>query len=53
MQKPSLTVFNDMLSKIHILKSYDGGDTGFLNAYFPEWYSSENSSIRLPFGYNA
>ena len=41
-----------MISKITELKSYDGGDTGFLNAYFPNWYKSDQEQ-RLPFTYNA
>jgi len=31
--------------------SYDGGDQGFLNAFFSDWYTL-NSSHRLPFEYN-
>lgn len=42
-----------MLTKIHTLPAYDGGDTGFLNAYFPDWYTHENNNVRLSFGYNA
>jgi glycogenin glucosyltransferase len=34
------------------LRSYDGGDTGFLNAYFPGWYGLPPAH-RLPFAYNA
>ena len=49
---PSSSVFEDMKSKTYDLRSYDGGDTGFLNAYFPEWYSL-GSDHRLPFAYNA
>ena len=41
-----------MLSKAESLPTYDGGDTGFLNAYFPGWYAWP-SEQRLPFGYNA
>jgi glycogenin glucosyltransferase len=41
-----------MLSKTDTLGSYDGGDTGFLNAYFCDWYQRPASS-RLSFGYNA
>ena len=32
--------------------SYDGGDTGFLNAFFPQWFTGP-SPFRLPFRYNA
>lgn len=50
--QPSAEVFQDMLSKTETLASYDGGDTGFLNAYFNDWYQRPASS-RLSFGYNA
>lgn len=50
--KPNSTVFGDMLTKIGSLPSYDGGDTGFLNSYFPNWFQMPSSS-RLHFGYNA
>eukprot|EP00586_Coscinodiscus_wailesii_P015302 CAMPEP_0172515548 /NCGR_PEP_ID=MMETSP1066-20121228/268805_1 /TAXON_ID=671091 /ORGANISM="Coscinodiscus wailesii, Strain CCMP2513" /LENGTH=168 /DNA_ID=CAMNT_0013296637 /DNA_START=562 /DNA_END=1068 /DNA_ORIENTATION=+ len=32
-------------------ESYDGGDTGFLNHYFDDWYSKKDG--RLAFKYNA
>jgi glycogenin len=50
--EPSAAVFADMLSRISSLATYDGGDTGFLNAYFETWYF-EPASHRLPFGFNA
>lgn len=50
--KPSQCVWRKMLTSIHCLASYDGGDTGFLNAFFPNWYISSAAS-RLSFGYNA
>eukprot|EP00347_Sterkiella_histriomuscorum_P022967 403336458 len=50
--KPSMTVFRDMISKILTFPAYDGGDTGFLNAYYPDWYLKDSDS-RLPYGYNA
>ena len=31
--------------------SYDGGDQGFLNEFFPDWYARP-VSYRLPAGYN-
>ena len=37
-QKPNKSVYEDMLVKTQTFPSYDGGDTGFLNAYFPTWY---------------
>ena len=49
--RPSLEVFEDLCEKLLTLHSYDGGDTGFLNAYFPSWYSGPAES-RLSFGYN-
>ncbi|CDW86810.1 family gt8 [Stylonychia lemnae] len=50
--EPSMKIFTDLISKIQILSTYDGGDTGFLNAYFPNWFESDSES-RLPYGYNA
>ncbi|GJD10219.1 Putative glucuronosyltransferase PGSIP7 [Galdieria sulphuraria] len=61
--KPSRTVFEDMMQKLPILPSYDGGDQGFLNSYFSSLYyapvfdpSSENGTggplRRLPFGWH-
>eukprot|EP00956_Cyclotella_meneghiniana_P011764 scaffold16528_cov79-Cyclotella_meneghiniana.AAC.3 len=64
--RPSKTVFDDMMNRIPNetsnrnsnqqlgqCKSYDGGDTGFLNAYYPTWYNSMPPYSRLSFGYNA
>jgi len=48
---PSSNVFADMMEKTKTLVSYDGGDTGFLNAYFNGWYSNRNQALH--FGYNA
>ncbi len=31
--------------------SYDGGDQGFLNSFFPDWYAMA-APHRLPAGYN-
>ena len=47
-----MKVFEDMIGKISSIVPYDGGDTGFLNGYFPDWYSKE-AEYRLPFTYNA
>lgn len=47
--QPSEATFRDMLAKIALpqFASYDGGDQGFLNAYFgAQW-------TRLPYGWNA
>ena len=53
--RPSIAVYNDILSKANTgeITSYDGGDTGLLNAYYSDWFASMPSSARLPFGYNA
>ena len=60
--KPSRHTFTDMMDKIPTTVSYDGGDTGFLNAYYPNWYNGNNTTggenttpnqRRLAFGYNA
>ena len=58
--RPSKDVFDDMISRLPCstdnetkCTSYDGGDTGFLNSYYPGWYSSMPASSRLSFGYNA
>lgn len=50
--EPSASVFGRMLEQVGELPSHDGGDTGFLNAFFPEWYSWP-SEQRLHFRYNA
>ena len=50
--RPSTDTFKDMMSKINVLGSYDTGDTGFLNEYFPKWFEM-SAGHRLPFGYNA
>ena len=47
-----MDIFNDIMSKVETIKSYDGGDTGLLNSYFTNWYSMDAIS-RLPYGYNA
>ena len=50
--QPDDTVYNRMLESVATLPSYDTGDTGFLNAFFPSWFASEEAA-RLPFQYNA
>jgi len=42
----------DMKTKLLELGTYDGGDTGFLNNYFSNWFQRPESA-RLPFRYNA
>jgi glycogenin glucosyltransferase len=59
--RPSRSVFDDMISRLpsevatdnRQCTSYDGGDTGFLNSYYPNWYNDMPSYSRLSFGYNA
>lgn len=50
--EPSQEVFDEMLAQMHSLPSHDGGDTGFLNSFFPRWYEGP-AEQRLPFRYNA
>lgn len=50
--KPSKELFSDLLSKTKTLITYDGSDTGFLNAYFDDWHSYPAEG-RLGFQYNA
>lgn len=50
--RPSVALFEELMRKAQKLVSYDGGDTGFLNAFFSDWYQGDAVS-RLPFGYNA
>jgi glycogenin glucosyltransferase len=50
--KPCHGTFEDMQAKSASLPSHDGGDTGFLNSYYPDWYTSGTTN-RLPFRYNA
>jgi alpha-N-acetylglucosamine transferase len=35
--KPDRKIFQDMMNKKDTLRTYDGGDQGFLNSYFAEW----------------
>ena len=49
--RPSRVVFADMMEKISTLPSYDGGDQGFLNSYFPDWFHGD-ACYRLPQIYN-
>ncbi len=66
--KPNAALMDDLREQASrkALPSYDGGDTGFLNAYFPEWFKAPTTSpsscvaarggvtlARLPFGLNA
>mmetsp|Transcript_100007 Transcript_100007/g.229557 ORF Transcript_100007/g.229557 Transcript_100007/m.229557 type:complete len:132 (+) Transcript_100007:380-775(+) len=52
--KPDVEEFSRMLTMLEApgAISHDGGDTGFLNSFFTEWYSW-SSGHRLPFRFNA
>lgn len=50
--EPSEVVFTDMMDQLEHLPSYNGGDQGFLNSYFSDWYSLP-ARHRLAAGYNA
>jgi glycogenin glucosyltransferase len=45
-------VLADMKRRLGELGTYDGGDTGLLNAYFSDWFARPPAA-RLPFRYNA
>lgn len=60
---PNNTLLEDMEQKMKTMKSYDGGDQGFLNTYFPDMLNAEsfrpesgqsggNVRRRLPFGWH-
>ena len=49
--EPSLDVFERMLEALWQTPSYDGGDQGFLNVLYSDWYAMDVSH-RLPAGYN-
>jgi glycogenin glucosyltransferase len=46
--KPSSERFAELCLALETLPSYDGGDTGFLNAFMPDWYVF-CSMFSLPF----
>jgi glycogenin glucosyltransferase len=48
---PSTETFERMLSALRETESYDGGDQGFLNVFYPDWYAMDVTH-RLPAGYN-
>ena len=48
---PSSDTFHRMVDALPIAPSYDGGDQGFLNSFFSDWYEMPIAS-RLPVGYN-
>jgi alpha-N-acetylglucosamine transferase len=49
--RPSQTTFAAMVAALDRTQSYDGGDQGFLNGFFDDWYASPVAH-RLPAGYN-
>ncbi len=49
--EPDAAVFERMLESLSGGASYDGGDQGFLNEFFPRWYAMPVEH-RLPAGYN-
>lgn len=49
--QPSTNTFDQMLEALWKTPSYDGGDQGFLNSFFSNWYAMDVSH-RLPAGYN-
>jgi len=48
---PSKETFARMVEALSIAPSYDGGDQGFLNTFFSDWYAM-SAAHRLPAGYN-
>lgn len=49
---PSNALFDELMKQTRNTVSYDGGDTGFLNSFFDDWYSYPREG-RLSFKYNA
>jgi glycogenin glucosyltransferase len=49
--EPSTETFERMLETLWDTPSYDGGDQGFLNIFYSDWYAMDVSH-RLPAGYN-
>jgi len=49
--EPKRALFARMMDQLLTSESYDGGDQGFLNTFFPDWYSGP-AAHRLPAGYN-
>lgn len=48
---PSLATFAQMVKQIDIAQTYDGGDQGFLNSFYADWFAMPVAH-RLPSGYN-
>jgi len=49
--EPSTRTFKRMLEVLAASGTYDGGDQGFLNTFYPDWYSMPVEH-RLPVAYN-
>jgi alpha-N-acetylglucosamine transferase len=49
--EPSAALFGRMMDMLFTHDSYDGGDQGFLNNFFSDWYGGP-AEHRLPAGYN-
>ncbi len=49
--EPSADTFARMMDVLARTQSYDGGDQGFLNAFYSDWYLAAPAH-RLPAGYN-
>lgn len=49
--EPDHALFDRMMKVLYASGSYDGGDQGFLNVFFADWYSGP-AAHRLPAGYN-
>jgi alpha-N-acetylglucosamine transferase len=49
--EPSADTFRRMIEALSTAGTYDGGDQGFLNTFFANWYSMPVEH-RLPVGYN-
>ncbi|HQX50163.1 MAG TPA: glycosyltransferase family 8 protein [Planctomycetaceae bacterium] len=49
--EPSQEMFVDLMARRQECYSYDGSDQGFLNGYFPDWFTGD-AARRLPLTYN-
>jgi alpha-N-acetylglucosamine transferase len=49
--EPSDSMFRRMMEALAVAGTYDGGDQGFLNTFFADWYAMPVPH-RLPVGYN-
>jgi alpha-N-acetylglucosamine transferase len=49
--EPSAATFGRMMGALAAAQTYDGGDQGFLNTFFGDWYAMPVAH-RLPVGYN-